>query len=143
MIMEKHDVTWIFTYLKYFPKYFYIVETSVIFLQYNSNRFIYYLEMKIYNLSILCSLDFIMVFCLLSQTYVCIYAFQSTCVCLFTICGFCVCVYICLYMYVFINTCARIREICFVYVYFLLAREFNPFEINFSFKIINIIKWKQ
>lgn len=70
MIMEKHDVTWIFTYLKYFPKYFYIVETSVIFLQYNSNRFIYYLEMKIYNLSILCSLDFIMVFCLLSHTYV-------------------------------------------------------------------------
>lgn len=139
MIMEKHDVTWIFTYLKYF----YIVETSIIFLQHNSNRFIYYLEMKIYNLSILCSLDFIMVFCLLSQTYVCIYAFQSTCVCLFTICGFCVCVYICLYMYVFINTCARIREICFVYVYFLLAREFNPFEINFSFKIINIIKWKQ
>lgn len=139
MIMEKHGVTWIFTYLKYF----YIVETSIIFLQHNSNRFIYYLEMKIYNLSILCSLDFIMVFCLLSQTYVCIYAFQSTCVCLFTICGFCVCVYICLYMYVFINTCARIREICFVYVYFLLAREFNPFEINFSFKIINIIKWKQ
>lgn len=138
MIMEKHDVTWIFTYLKYF----YIVETSIIFLQYNSNRFIYYLEMKIYNLSILCSLDFIMVFCLLSHTYV--YLRVSIYMCLFTICGFCVCVYICLCMYAFINTCARIREICFVYVYFLLAiREFNPFEINFSFKIINIIKWKQ
>lgn len=138
MIMEKHDVTWIFTYLKYF----YIVETSIIFLQYNSNRFIYYLEMKIYNLSILCSLDFIMVFCLLSHTYV--YLRVSIYVCLSIYHLRLLRMRVHLFVYVFINTCARIREICFVYVYFLLAiREFNPFEINFSFKIINIIKWKQ
>lgn len=68
LLMEKRGVTWIFTCLKHFPKYFYTVETSVIFLQHNSNRFIYYLEMETYNLSILCSLDFIIVLCLLSHT---------------------------------------------------------------------------
>lgn len=42
----------------------------------------------------------------------------------------CVCTYLSIHVHVY-------RK----YVYFLLAiREFNPFEINFSFKIINIIK---
>lgn len=80
---------------------------------------------------------------LLALSYVvCIYAFQSTCVCLFTVCGFCVCVYTCLCTYAFINTCAHTHgKYGISSMYFLLIiREFNPFEINFSFKIINMIK---